>query len=400
MVINFQNWNNMKSKILIFGAVYLLAFTLGCVQQPVEKTITTIQTTSTVSIQSSLCHIHIEEFTSREKPEYYVFEGINQKEVILNAINEIKKNSKRDYDMVCRYGNKILIRPDEIVLKKCSVQGTPSEACYDQKEKAIYLSYRPLLNPKRLPSILVHESCHGMELETTGHTSEGSCIKREMLYKASSEKKSFYCEKEIVTSSYYHDKGHIWHIKGVCTFINDENKDRTICVVVYSKDGEKVVNQTKVCSYTPAGKTSKKKFYISSRSNSLEFREVTKDTETSTQTTSTVETIHVVSTALDVSGCERIDNQESRYMCYYAVAKVQDNPAICEKISDQNLLYCCKAVTKKDPDICEMIEDQENKYWCYSRVAIVKKDQSICEKIKSQEGRDHCYQDVAKSRLT
>lgn len=81
-----------------------------------------------------------------------------------------------------------------------------------------------------------------------------------------------------------------------------------------------------------------------------------------------------------VSDC----NQKSgtaRWSCISQVAVQLNNPSLCDTISVDDFRLSCRAQALKDPDYCAQINNSVDREACFYLVAVMKKDGAVCDRI-------------------
>ena len=94
--------------------------------------------------------------------------------------------------------------------------------------------------------------------------------------------------------------------------------------------------------------------------------------------------------------CESIVGVNTREQCYIKVAQARGDPEICERASELGggRTQCYLILSKKlqSLELCEKIQDQDAKYICFFEIARIKKDPGICNKTGHME--DICLESL------
>ncbi len=93
--------------------------------------------------------------------------------------------------------------------------------------------------------------------------------------------------------------------------------------------------------------------------------------------------------------------QRKKDDAYWQKAVSAKNLSICDEIKDEFTRFSCYsfiAGSKQDPSICEKIPSKRGgfsqKDSCYSVIAKITEDPTICDRIENQPEKDKCYSDV------
>ncbi|MCX8195380.1 MAG: hypothetical protein N3G22_04730 [Candidatus Micrarchaeota archaeon] len=101
------------------------------------------------------------------------------------------------------------------------------------------------------------------------------------------------------------------------------------------------------------------------------------------------------------SDCDnRTDSKYGKRACLIDLAKIKEDPSICEKIVtddpfDRAYCYIVFAEWKKDVSHCVVINDSIYKDDCIGIVAGATKDASLCSKINSPGIQERCFTELA-----
>lgn len=116
---------------------------------------------------------------------------------------------------------------------------------------------------------------------------------------------------------------------------------------------------------------------------------------------SRVKEIKPIESAPTATGCESIQSEPGRDLCYFGIANNTSNAHICEQrimgISYRNQCFSMVGGQNKDVSLCAKItaDDISDVSTCYSAIALNKNDPSICEMIKDEWWKSPCYFDIA-----
>lgn len=116
-----------------------------------------------------------------------------------------------------------------------------------------------------------------------------------------------------------------------------------------------------------------------------------------------------------VPECDKIINLDLKDGCYRLMAQTQQNPLICEEMSNKAEASFCsynieitlglpkqnfkedwytQAILQQDESLCGKINtDKGLKYGCYSMVAQSKQNPLICNKISEELYKGYCLDD-------
>lgn len=64
--------------------------------------------------------------------------------------------------------------------------------------------------------------------------------------------------------------------------------------------------------------------------------------------------------------CEELTNSKIKDLCYFDAANAEQNPAICEKITESDKKYNCLAINSRDNNYCNKIMDLDRKQNCHA----------------------------------
>ena len=120
---------------------------------------------------------------------------------------------------------------------------------------------------------------------------------------------------------------------------------------------------------------------------------------------------YLLSSKILIPECDQIINLDWKDSCYHLIAQSQQNSEICKKISNQTIMQDCainidyifyydeennfqnRLATEK-----EKIENRERFKEVWTAVALVEGNESLCEKIDSEGLKYGCYTIMAQSK--
>ena len=107
----------------------------------------------------------------------------------------------------------------------------------------------------------------------------------------------------------------------------------------------------------------------------------------------------------NMDSCAKIQNEDDKDSCYYALAKSSKEAKICEVIMDKSksgyksLCYKDVGIATANISLCELVESSRYAMGvrdeCYAGVGFQLKDLGICDKIGDETIKSNCYYDVA-----
>lgn len=104
----------------------------------------------------------------------------------------------------------------------------------------------------------------------------------------------------------------------------------------------------------------------------------------------------------NITACNDISDKDKRGSCFWEVAKVQDNPVLCEEVPDELWVGQCilqSSAAMKDSTACEALTgsnyDRSNRDLCLFHYGTINQKPESCGKISNPDSRSFCLEQIS-----